>query len=474
MAGNTPPATTQPGPFRPACIMCVSDCDANGCFTNCQHFLCVRCFTKYPKGACPRCQKPCQVIRLGAPNFPKDVMERITIQPLRLLQQTAVAMEFQKRQEALMTQRLKELVTNFNNSHRQCMEQLARANTQVRALESENLQLKAEVSRLQLQVSQQPPGSQGFSLHAQSPQRDSFRPSSSQSGAGGAAHLSFSSLGQGNDSGNALLPSQGDWLMSGMTVNAAAVPSQSQGHLMSLGLGKRGREEEPTGFETQAIHQQSRMYSQSQARQPSQQNPNPSSNFLHATFPTMYADAPRQGNPDQRQLTPKERNHQLQGPMPNQSYTPSQHVPGGRGGEGSIARSPNQSFMDPAREDRFRLATPAMTLSGPAIASMAPGSAGGPQQSLTGFSLLPISGPYTSNPIGLSESGHRFSGKDQSSPSNPGQRQSGGSRGLTSLSVSRSVARPNPSSNGLGHLDSLLPIGLGGGAAKIVHQPTVP
>ena len=87
-------------------------------------------------------------------------MERITIQPLRVLQQTAMALDFQKKQEAIMTQRLKELVTNFNNSHRQCMEQLARANTQLRDLEAENLQLKAEVSRLQLQVSQQPTGLQ--------------------------------------------------------------------------------------------------------------------------------------------------------------------------------------------------------------------------------------------------------------------------------------------------------------------------
>lgn len=131
-------------PFRPSCVMCVSDCDANAVLTNCQHFLCVRCVAKYPQGQCPRCQKPCKVIRLSAPNFPRDMMERIQADPVKLTQSLAQTLDFQRRQESLASQRLKELVTALNNSNRsmaaqmQSMQQeLAAAKSQVQALEGE-------------------------------------------------------------------------------------------------------------------------------------------------------------------------------------------------------------------------------------------------------------------------------------------------------------------------------------------------
>eukprot|EP00760_Papus_ankaliazontas_P031608 PhM_4_TR5361/c0_g2_i1/m.29100 len=134
-------------PLRPSCTLCCSDCDANALFTSCQHFLCSKCASKAPAGQCPRCNKSCQVVRLGAPNFPKEVRDRIMGDPLKMMQQTMQVMDFQRRQDADAVQRLKELITHFNTNLRNMAQQLE-------ASKKENARLRSEVENLKSQVEQ--------------------------------------------------------------------------------------------------------------------------------------------------------------------------------------------------------------------------------------------------------------------------------------------------------------------------------
>ncbi|KEG06142.1 putative dynein heavy chain, cytosolic, partial [Trypanosoma grayi] len=113
-------------PFRPSCIICCSDCDSDGLFTSCQHFLCGRCTARYAPGQCPRCRKPCKVVKAGAA-LPKEVRERMTQDPQRLLTFTLQALEFQRRQEQQTLQRLREIVTTLNQSNRGMAAQISAA-----------------------------------------------------------------------------------------------------------------------------------------------------------------------------------------------------------------------------------------------------------------------------------------------------------------------------------------------------------
>ena len=117
-------------PFRPSCAVCVSDCDGNAFLSSCQHFLCSRCWTKYQTSqpptttsttTCPRCQKQCKVVKLSASNFPSDVQGRIQMDTMSggtIGVPFFQALEFQRKQEQMALQRLKELVQVLNNSNR--------------------------------------------------------------------------------------------------------------------------------------------------------------------------------------------------------------------------------------------------------------------------------------------------------------------------------------------------------------------
>lgn len=108
------PPSTQ---FSAACCMCASDLDiAHGaCITSCQHFLCPKCLAKYPVGHCPRCQKPARLLRLATS---PQLMERMSVDVVKAFQQLAVTVDFQRRQDVFAVQRLRELVTLFNQGHR--------------------------------------------------------------------------------------------------------------------------------------------------------------------------------------------------------------------------------------------------------------------------------------------------------------------------------------------------------------------
>ena len=102
--------------MRPICIVCWSECDSNALYTSCQHFICVRCAMKVPQHQCPRCKKTCQVVRLGAPNFPSDVKNYIMGDPMKLLQQAVRVLEFQQRQDRECCGRVKELLSYLNTA----------------------------------------------------------------------------------------------------------------------------------------------------------------------------------------------------------------------------------------------------------------------------------------------------------------------------------------------------------------------
>ncbi|ORC86192.1 putative dynein heavy chain, cytosolic [Trypanosoma theileri] len=131
-------------PFRPSCIICCSDCDADGLFTSCQHFLCGRCSARYPPAQCPRCRKPCKAVKAGAA-LPKEIADRIGQDPQRLIAAAAQAIEFQRRQEQQTLQRLREIVTTLNQSNRSMA-------TQINAAKTERENLLNTIKRLQNQL----------------------------------------------------------------------------------------------------------------------------------------------------------------------------------------------------------------------------------------------------------------------------------------------------------------------------------
>nr|CCC95059.1 conserved hypothetical protein [Trypanosoma congolense IL3000] len=130
--------------FRPSCIVCCSDCDAGGLFTSCHHFLCVRCVARYPPGQCPRCSKPCRAVKAG-PDLPKEIADRVTHDPLQLLQLATQALDFQRRQEQQALQRLRELVATLNQSNRTMASQIS-------AAKAEREELVTTIKRLQEQL----------------------------------------------------------------------------------------------------------------------------------------------------------------------------------------------------------------------------------------------------------------------------------------------------------------------------------
>jgi hypothetical protein len=153
--------------------MCVAECDANSILTNCQHFLCSRCWNKYPKGQCPRCHKACRTLSLSAPNFPAEVQERLRFDVKRHLTMSVQALEFQQRLEQGATQRLKEITTQLHQQLRSTMQQLADAQRQLqhKSDEAKTLQVEVNVLRDQLRevhMSGRSSGGQHNSQHTSS------------------------------------------------------------------------------------------------------------------------------------------------------------------------------------------------------------------------------------------------------------------------------------------------------------------
>lgn len=141
-------------PFRAACSVCVSDCDATAVLTNCQHFVCARCAAKVPNMAtCPRCHKPCRHIRLNAAGFPPDIAERMQSDPLQQLKSCAQTFEFQIRQLQLSNQRLKELLTGLSGSNQQLAARCSGLEKEARSLKEENARIKEEFSAATRQIS---------------------------------------------------------------------------------------------------------------------------------------------------------------------------------------------------------------------------------------------------------------------------------------------------------------------------------
>ncbi|KAH9600097.1 hypothetical protein LSM04_002143 [Trypanosoma melophagium] len=149
--------------FRPSCIICCSDCDADGLFTSCQHFLCGRCSARYPPAQCPRCRKPCKAIKMGT-TLPKEIADRIAHDPQRLIAAAAQAIEFQRRQEQQTLQRLREIVTTLNQSNRSMAAQINAAKTErgnllntIQRLQNQLYTQQQQQQQLQQQLSQRPP-----------------------------------------------------------------------------------------------------------------------------------------------------------------------------------------------------------------------------------------------------------------------------------------------------------------------------
>ncbi|KAF5222711.1 hypothetical protein TcYC6_0101650 [Trypanosoma cruzi] len=141
-------------PFRPSCIICCSDCDTDGLFTSCQHFLCTRCTARYPPGQCPRCRKPCKAVKAGAA-LPKEVQERMAQDPQRLLTFATQTLEFQRRQEQQTLQRLREIVTTLNQSNRSMASQISAAKTERENLLNRIKRLQGQIYAQQQQQQQQ-------------------------------------------------------------------------------------------------------------------------------------------------------------------------------------------------------------------------------------------------------------------------------------------------------------------------------
>eukprot|EP00759_Apiculatamorpha_spiralis_P016941 PhF_6_TR23240/c1_g9_i3/m.32580 len=86
--------------------------------------------------------------RPSRPNFPKEVREKIMADPSRLMQQAVMAGEFQRKHEQESIQRLKELLTHFNNN-------LKAMGPQLETLKKENVQIRGENENLKQQLQQQ-------------------------------------------------------------------------------------------------------------------------------------------------------------------------------------------------------------------------------------------------------------------------------------------------------------------------------
>lgn len=152
----------RPMPFRPSCIICCSDCDGDGLFTSCQHFLCGRCAARYPPGQCPRCRKPCKAVKAGA-ELPKEVHELLARDPQRLMTFAAQTFEFQRRQEQQTLQRLREIVTTLNQSNRSMASQINAAKTERETLLNTIRRLQEQLyaqQQKQQQMAQRPPNLQ--------------------------------------------------------------------------------------------------------------------------------------------------------------------------------------------------------------------------------------------------------------------------------------------------------------------------
>ncbi|CUG88762.1 transmembrane protein, putative [Bodo saltans] len=217
-------------PFQPTCSMCVADCDSNSVLTNCQHFICSRCWNKYPKGQCPRCHKACKTLSLSAPNFPVEVQERLRFDVKRHMTMSIQALEFQQRLEQGATQRLKEIMTQLQQQLRSTMQQLSDAQRQLHQKSEEAKTLQVEVNVLRDQLRE---------VHM------SGRSSSSSS-----SHHHNNS----NSMGNAMMQSTAAPLMhnsnrSSSTPAMSMIPmhngsQQQQGNILMMGGGARS----PSGF----------------------------------------------------------------------------------------------------------------------------------------------------------------------------------------------------------------------------------
>ncbi|KAG8343148.1 hypothetical protein ERJ75_001002800 [Trypanosoma vivax] len=228
-------------PFRPSCIICCSDCDTDGLFTSCQHFLCVRCTTRYPPGQCPRCRKPCRAIKAG-PALPRDIADRMAHDPQRLLLLASQGLDFQRRQEQQTIGRLRELVATLNQSNRTMVSQVSAAKVEREKLLATIKQLQEDLlaqQRQQKHHREMPQvGSQGpcdTTAHV-----SSFQPRMATNFADGrgAMHGWLSSPAPGAVSANSVMP-----------VASGCVATLPVGVVTPLGWGqpKRSREDGPQG-----------------------------------------------------------------------------------------------------------------------------------------------------------------------------------------------------------------------------------
>lgn len=172
------PQAQQPPAFRPSCVVCVSDCDGDASFTSCHHFVCSRCSAKYPQGTCPRCQKPCRTVKVSST---PGVAERVNSNASRAVAAAMQAMEFQRRQDAITIQRLKELVGLFNGQHRAAAAKAASLQEQNTNLQRELRDVKGALDQARLAVAHQQqryPTNAGASggYHHHAPHHDSGVP----------------------------------------------------------------------------------------------------------------------------------------------------------------------------------------------------------------------------------------------------------------------------------------------------------
>ena len=315
-------------------------------------------------------------------------MEKIATNPLKLVHQAATALDFQRRQDANTLARLRELVTTFNNSHRQAVGQLQQAQQHLVQLRDENSQLKVELTRMQLQ---------GNSHHG-----------SPGSGGGGQQFMSQHPQQQQQPVQYSQGPSLGR--------AASAIPYNQR---PSLG----------SPFNNGAAsHQLQHAYHTSTSPSQHQQG--------RQSWQPPLKDAQQQSHIGQKR--PRD--------------------DGAAVAEG--VDSPLRSLMDPNQGERFRLATPAVTLRGHQ------------QQYPQSASSL----PREFNPQAQQQQQWR-------SPSSAG---SGGRRPNLQPAASQQQANTinnthplhNTVSNGTGSgrlsLQSLLPAGPAGNAARIIHSSHSP
>ena len=162
-------------PFRPSCCICVSDCDANGLLTNCQHFLCSRCSAKYPSTTCPRCQKPCKTIKLNADNFPRDISERMQCDPIQQLKSVVQSFEFQQRQNQVTHVRMREILVGLTGNNQQLQQRCHVFEKEAQVAKDACSRLTQEIAALKSKADPLP------SSPAQSVRSSPFRPEISAS-----------------------------------------------------------------------------------------------------------------------------------------------------------------------------------------------------------------------------------------------------------------------------------------------------